>query len=86
MRADICLEAYDLIIETKCTRINMSEKKLAEELGADGFHYNADNVYFFVCDKAGIIKNPEAFKIAFERDLKKDGKTIKTFIMQTIEF
>lgn len=86
MRADIYLEAYDLIIETKCTRNSMSEKKLAEELGADGFHYNADNIYFFVCDKTGIIKNPEVFKKAFERELKKDGKTVKVFIMQTIEF
>lgn len=86
MRADIYLENYDLIIETKCTRDSMSEKKLTEELGADGFHYNADYIYFFVCDKAGIIKNPDAFKTAFERDLKKDGKTVKIFIMQIIEF
>lgn len=86
MRADLYLETFDLIIETKCTHDSMSEKKLAEELGADGFHYNADNIYFFVCDKAGIIKNPEAFKTAFERKLEKDGKTVKAFIMQTIEF
>ena len=38
-----------------------------EELGADGFHYKADFIYFFVCDKNDIIKNPEAFKKAFER-------------------
>lgn len=86
MRADIYLETYDLIIEIKCTRGSMSEKKLTEELGADGFYYNADNIYFFVCDKANIIKNPEAFKMALERDLKTDGKTVKTFIMQAIEF
>lgn len=86
MRADIYLEAFDLIIETKCTRDSMSEKKLAEELGADRFHYKADIIYFFVCDKTSIIKNPEAFKTAFERKLKKDGKTVKLFIMQAIEF
>lgn len=86
MRADIYLETYDLIIETKCTRDSMSEKKLIEELGADGFHYNAENIYFFICDKTGIIKNTEAFKKAFEREKKKEGKTVKVFIMQSIEF
>lgn len=85
MRADIYLEDCDLIIETKCTRGSMSEKKLMEELGADGFHYNVSNVYFLVCDKMGIIKNPDAFKSAFERDLKRDGKTVKVYIMQAIE-
>lgn len=85
MRADIYLEEHDLIIETKCTRGSMSEKMLAEELGADGFHYSASNVYFFVCDKKGIIRNPDAFKTAFERELKRDGKTVQIFIMQAIE-
>lgn len=86
MRADIYLEEFDLIIEVKCTRDSMSEKKLIEELGADGFHYNADNIYFFVYDKAGIIKNPVAFKRAFAREQRTDGKTVKVIMMQTIEF
>lgn len=42
MRADIYLETYSLIIETKCTRSSMSEKRLLEELGADSFHYRTD--------------------------------------------
>lgn len=86
MRADIYLDLYNLIIETKCTRESMSEKKLTEELGADGFHYRADSIYFFVCDKAQIIKNPEAFKKAFARNKKRDGKTVKVFILQIREF
>lgn len=83
MRADLYLDLCNLIIETKCTRKSMSEKQLAEELGADGFHYRADVIYFFVCDKAGIIKNSEAFKKAFAREKETDGKTIKVFILQS---
>lgn len=86
MRADIYLDLYNLIIEIKCTRKSMSEKQLIEELGADGFHYCANAIYFFVCDKIGIIKNPEAFKEAFAREPKKDGKTVKVFILQTKVF
>ena len=41
MRADIYLDLYNLIIETKCTRESMSEKQLIQDLGADGFHYRA---------------------------------------------
>lgn len=55
-------------------------------MGADGFHYRADSIYFFVCDKAQIIKNPEAFKKAFARNKKRDGKTVKVFILQIREF
>lgn len=86
MRADIYLDLYNLIIETKCTRESMSVKQLIEELGADGFHYRADVIYFFIWDKNRIIKNPEAFKKAFARERKKDGKTVKVFILQTKEF
>lgn len=86
MRADIYLDIYNLVIETKCTRKSMHEKQLLEELGADAFHYNAEIIYFFVCDKIEIIKNPEAFRHAFAREQKKDGKTVKMFILQATEF
>ncbi len=86
MRADLYLDAYHLIIEIKCTRKSMSEKQLIEELGADGFHYCADIIYFFVFDEIGTIKNPEAFKEAFVRDPQKSGKTVKVFILQTKVF
>ncbi len=86
MRADLYLDLYHLIIEIKCTRKNMSEKQLIEELGADGFLYRADIIYFFVWDATGVIKNPEALKEAFAREPKKDGKTVKVFIHQTKVF
>lgn len=82
MRADLYLEQHNLVIETKCTRESMSEKQLIEELGADGFHYHADILYFFVYDKIGLIKNAEAFKSAFERKPQEGGKTVKVFILQ----
>ena len=86
MRADLYLDLYNLIIEIKCTRKSMSEKQLIEELGADAFHYCADIIYFLVFDETGIIKNSEAFKKAFEREPKKDGKAVKVFILQTKVF
>ncbi len=86
MRAELYLDLYNLIIEIKCTRKSMSEKQLLEELGADGFHYCADTIYFFVFDETGIIKNPEAFQEAFVREPQKDGKTVKVFILQTKVF
>ena len=86
MKADLYLDLYNLIIEIKCTRKSMSEKKLIEELGADGFHYCADIIYFFVFDETGIIKKPEAFKEAFVRKPQKDGKTVKVFVLQTNVF
>lgn len=85
MRADLYLEEYDLIIETKCTRGSMTEKKLIEELGADGFHYQAKRVFFFVYDKNNIIKNLDAFKAAFVREQEKDGKNIKVIVLQSVQ-
>lgn len=86
MRADIYLDIYNLVIETKCTRKSMGEKQLLEELGADAFYYQAEIIYFFVCDKTEIIKNPESFRQTFARKQKKDGKTVKMFILQAQEF
>lgn len=85
MRADLYLQEQDVIIETKCTRGSMNEKKLTEELGADGFHYQANIIFFFVYDKNNIIKNPDAFKAAFAREPEKNGKTIKVILLQPME-
>ena len=85
MRADLYLQEQDVIIETKCTRGSMNEKKLTEELGADGFHYQANIIFFFVYDKNNIIKNPDAFKAAFAREQEKNGKTIKVILLQPME-
>ena len=85
MRADLYLDSCNLIIETKCTRDSMSERQLTEELGADSFHYPADNICFFIWDRSKIIKNPEAFKKAFEENPSEKSKTIKVFITQPME-
>ena len=79
------LDSCNLIIETKCTRDSMSERQLTEELGADSFHYPADNICFFIWDRSKIIKNPEAFKKAFEENPSEKSKTIKVFITQPME-
>lgn len=84
MRADIYLTDPDLIIEIKCTRETMTEKQLMEELGADGFHYHADVLFFFIYDKNSLIKNPEAFKRTFERDPETYGKMVRAFVLQPV--
>ena len=63
----------------------MAEKQLIEEMGADAFHYQANVIYFFIYDRVGIIKNPEAFKEAFARGSGKSGKTVKVFLLQPRE-
>lgn len=83
-RADLYLETYDIIIEIKCTRSSMSVKQLREELGSDAFHYKTKNLYLFIYDKEDIIKNPEAYQNAFQRDYEKDGKNVQVFITKTL--
>lgn len=82
MRADIYLEEYDIVIELKCTRDGMTEKRLTEEMGADGFHYKAGTIFFLVYDRNAMIGNPEAFAKAFERNIYKDGKMVKVFVVR----
>ena len=84
IRTDIFFEEYNLAIEIKCTRNNMSEKQLTEELGSDSFHYPVKTLYIFIYDKVGLIKNPTAYKMAFKRDFDKDGKNIRLFITQPV--
>lgn len=85
IRTDIYLEKYDLAIEIKCTRDNMSEKELTDQLGADGFHYHMRNLYMFIYDKANIIRNVEAYKAAFAREYEKDGIRIRMVIIQPVQ-
>lgn len=80
MRADLYLDEFDIIIETKCTRNSMTEKQLIEEIGADAFYYQASMVFFYIYDKNKIIKNPAALKNALEA--KRNEKTIKVIIHQ----
>ncbi|MEG1133814.1 MAG: hypothetical protein RSD87_05565 [Cellulosilyticaceae bacterium] len=82
IRYDIVIEEFDVVIEVKCSRGSMKEKKLTEEIGADMSHYKAAHLFFFIYDKNGIIKNPEAFKAAYTK--KMDGKEIETYIVQPV--
>ena len=80
VRADIKIPSLNTIIETKCTRKNMSFKKLTEEIEADIVHYKAEFIYFYIYDKEKIIKDREAFERTFNR--KFDGKKIEVIILQ----
>ena len=76
------MKEYDVVIETKCTRETMSEKKLLEELGADAFYYQADTIFFFVYDPQDIIKNPAAMEKFFEKEKDRYGKNVRLLILQ----
>lgn len=86
MRADLYVDDYDVAIEIKCTRNSMSEKTLIDELGADGFHYKASTIFFFVYDKIHMTKNPAAFQKAFARERNTDGKMVRLVVLQPKEF
>ena len=65
VRPDIYIDS-DHVIEIKCTRNTMKEKKLMEEIEADIVHYSARNLYFFIYDKEKLIANPQVFKSNYE--------------------
>ncbi len=82
IRYDILIEQYDLAIEVKCSRQSMTEKKLTEEIGADGFHYKYKNIFFFIYDKDKIIKNKESFTDAYTKNTME--KSIETIVIQPV--
>lgn len=47
VRADLKIPCLKVSIEAKCTRENMSLKKLTEEIEADIVHYKDSNIVFF---------------------------------------
>ncbi len=79
VRVDIALDAKN-VIEVKCTRKGMAQKKLVEEIEADMVHYSAECIYFFIYDKEKIIENPLNFKTAYEKKIT--GKQIHIIIHQ----
>lgn len=79
VRVDIVLDIKN-VIEVKCTRKGMAQKKLIEEIEADMVHYSADNIYFFIYDKEKIIDNPLGFKKTYEK--KVTNKQIHIIIHQ----
>ena len=79
VRTDIFLDSQH-VIEVKCTRGSMPQKKLIEELEADMVHYHAEHIYFFIYDKEKIIENPQLFRKIYENKVK--GKQIHIVIHQ----
>ena len=79
VRTDIFLDSQH-VIEVKCTRGSMPQKKLIEELEADMVHYHAKHIYFFIYDKEKIIENPRLFRNIYENKVK--GKQIHIVIHQ----
>lgn len=60
---------------------------IRQEVNSDNGYggMRADNICFFIWDRSKIIKNPEAFKKAFEENPSEKSKTIKVFITQPME-
>lgn len=84
VRTDIYLNQYKTAIEIKCTRKNMTQKELVEQLGSDGFHYPVKTLFMFVYDKEGIVKNISAFEDSFKRNPENGGKKIRAIVIQPI--
>ena len=68
VRTDIYIN-QGTVLETKCSRPSMSQKKLIEEIEADITHYGASNIFFYIYDKEKIIDNPELFKKIYENKI-----------------
>ncbi|CAH1214768.1 hypothetical protein PAECIP111893_03846 [Paenibacillus plantiphilus] len=81
-RFDIFIDSYETVIEVKCSRQNMTERKLTEEIGSDAFHYPKKYIYFFIYDKDKIISNVDAFCKNYNRT--QDTKQIKTIVIQPV--
>lgn len=81
-RFDLFIDSYETVIEVKCTRPNMTERKLTEEIGSDAFHYPKKHLYFFIYDKAKIITNVEAFCKNYSK--AHDSKQIQTIVIQPV--
>ncbi|MFZ3172616.1 MAG: hypothetical protein WA118_11650 [Carboxydocellales bacterium] len=84
VRYDIFLDEYSMVIEIKCSRENMKERDLTEELGADGFHFKASHLFMFIFDKEKIISNIDAFVKSYKRDKGTFGKDVEAIVTQPI--
>ncbi len=82
VRDDIKIPSLDTIIETKCTRANMNQQKLTEEISADITNYKAKFIYFLVYDKEKVVKNPQAFRNTYNRVF--DGKQVNVILIQPV--
>lgn len=82
VRSDIWIPSIRAVIEAKCTRNKMTEKKLIEEIEADIVHYDADCIYFYIYDRQKIVKNKQAFETTFNK--KFDEKYIHVILQQPV--
>ena len=81
-RFDILIDQYSIVIEVKCTRSSMSEKKLTEEIGADIYHYDRKHIMFFIFDKEKLISNVDAFERAYTKRVNE--KSVESYVIQPI--
>ena len=84
VRSDIWIPTDRIVIEAKCTRKNMTAKRLVEEIEADIVHYQADSIFFYIYDGEKIIGNKQAFEGTYHR--KFDGKYVHAVCFQPISF
>lgn len=82
VRYDIFIEEYSIVIEVKCSRGSMTERKLTEEIGSDIFHYKYKNLFFFIYDKEKIIKDIDHFNKEYNKKINE--KNINTIVIQPI--
>ena len=79
IRKDIIIDSINSVIELKCTRPEMTERQLSEEIASDMVHYETAKLFFYIYDKAGVIQNPFSFiKTYEEKDLGQ--KLIKVIV------
>ena len=81
IREDFTIESYRASIELKCTRNNMTERDLSEEVASDITHYDNDYLFFYIYDKENIIKNKFNFIQTYESK-KVDEKRIHVVVFQ----
>lgn len=79
VRKDIVIDSKSAVIELKCTRSGMTERQLSEEIAADMIHYDCKRLFFYIYDKACIIRNVDSFKETYEKR-SIEGKVVKVFI------
>ncbi|PWW01167.1 hypothetical protein DFQ01_11057 [Paenibacillus cellulosilyticus] len=83
VRYDIDIDEYDTVIEVKCSRSSMTERKLTEEIGSDIMHYKKKFTYFFIYDKNKIITNVDAFCRKYTQVI--NDRFAETIVIQPIQ-
>lgn len=78
-RMDFLLKNEEIVVEVKMTRDGLNDNKIGEQLIIDIDNYkkhpNCKNIYCFVYDPEGRIRNPKGI----ETDLTKETDGIKVF-------